>query len=217
MIAPAFVRTGCAVAACLALAAGVGPGGVPGVAALNTSAGQSTPASAKASTPLKYTLVAAASDVKAKVSFFGLASKTARFPRMNGTVRIVPGNPKDAAIDVTFDAAAIEVPDATTLKRLRGDKFFWVERYPTIRFVGRSIDLSSPTRGTVTGKLTARGVTRTQTLDVRFASDPAVQSGRPVAFTGNMEIDRRDYGMDSYQLIVGNTVDITLDARMAPG
>jgi polyisoprenoid-binding protein YceI len=167
-------------------------------------------------TPLRYTLDASASNVSAKVPFFGLASKTARFPRMQGAVTIVPGAPEQAVIDVTFDATAIEAPDAVTLGRLRGDKFFWVEKYPTIRFVGRSLTLSGPTRGTVSGELTARGITRPAKLAVTFDADPLAMQGKPVSFTGTTTIDRREYGMKSYQMIVGNKVDITLRARMVP-
>jgi polyisoprenoid-binding protein YceI len=169
-----------------------------------------------ASVPQRYTLDAAASNVSAKVPFFGLASKTARFPRMQGAVTIVPGAPERAVIDVTFDATAIEAPDSVTLARLRGDKFFWVEKYPTIRFLGRSIKLSSATRGTVSGELTARGVTRPATLAVTFDADPLARAGQPVSFTGTTTIDRREFGMKSYQLIVGNKVDIILKARMLP-
>ena len=172
---------------------------------------------AQGAAALDYRLDANSSDVSARVPFFGLASKTARFPRMQGRVRIVPGAPERAVIDVTFDAIQIEAPDETTLRRLRGEKFFWVERYPTIRFVGRSLDMTSPTSGTVTGQLTARGVTRTETLQVTFDSDPTTAGSGAITFTGEMEIDRRDYGMRSYQLIVGNTVDIRLRARMVPG
>lgn len=167
-------------------------------------------------TPLRYTLDASASNVSAKVPFFGLASKTARFPRMQGMVTIVPGAPEQAVIDVTFDATAIEAPDEVTLGRLRGDKFFWVEKYPTIRFVGHSLALAGPTRGTVSGELTARGVTRPAKLAVTFDADPLAMRGKPVSFTGTTTIDRREYGMKSYQLIVGNKVDITLKARMVP-
>lgn len=169
-----------------------------------------------ASVPQRYTLDAASSNVSAKVPFFGLASKTARFPRMEGAVTIVPGAPERALIDVTFDATAIEAPDSVTLARLRGEKFFWVEKYPTIRFVGRALKLSSATRGTVDGDLTARGVTRPATLAVTFDVDPVAQAGKPVSFTGTTTIDRRQFGMKSYQLIVGNQVDITLKARMVP-
>ena len=171
---------------------------------------------AQSDAPLNYRLDASASDVEARVAFFGLSSKTARFPRMQGNVTIVPGAPERAVIDVTFDASALEAPDETTMERLRGERFFWVERYPAISFVGRSLDLSSSTRGTVTGELTARGVTQIETLDVTFASDPTGTRGQAVTFTGEMKIDRRDYGMRSYQLIVGNTVNIKLSARMVP-
>lgn len=169
-----------------------------------------------AGVPQRYTLDANASNVSAQVPFFGLASKTARFPKMQGAVTIVPGAPEQAVIDVTFDATAIEAPDSVTLARLRGEKFFWVEKYPTIRFLGRSLKLSSATRGTVAGDLTARGVTRPATLDVTFTADPVAQAGKPVSFTGTTTIDRREFGMKSYQLIVGNKVDITLKARMVP-
>ena len=173
-------------------------------------------AGAPIGTPQRYTLDASASKVSAKVPFFGRASKTARVPRMQGAVTIVPGAPERAVIDVTFDATAIEAPDDVTLSRLRGDKFFWVEKHPNIRFVGRSLKLTSPTRGTVAGELTARGVTKPQTLTVTFDADPLAQVGKPVSFTGTTTIDRRQFGMTSYQLIVGNKVDITLKARMVP-
>ncbi|MBO6528184.1 YceI family protein [Erythrobacter sp.] len=173
---------------------------------------------ANTAAPLSFTLDAMGSNVTAKVAFFGLASKTARFPEMEGTVQIVPGEPERAVIDVTFDATALEAPDRTTLRRLRGEKFFWVERYPEIRFVGRSLNLESATRGIVAGELTARGVTLPQVLEVEFDRDPLTASpGEAIGFTGEMTIDRRDYGMKSYQIIVGNKVDISLRARMVPG
>jgi polyisoprenoid-binding protein YceI len=171
---------------------------------------------ANAAAPMHYTLDASASNVSAKVPFFGLASKTARFPRMQGAVTIVPGAPERAMIDVTFDATALEAPDEVTLQRLRGEKFFWVAKYPTIRFSGRSLILASPTRGTVTGELTARGVTRPATLSVTFDADPLSRKGQSVSFTGTTTIDRRQFGMKSYQLVVGNKVDIVLKARMLP-
>lgn len=172
---------------------------------------------ANSSAPRTFALDSGASEVSAKVAFFGLSSKTMKFPEMQGAVTIVPGAPERAKIDVTFDATALEASDKTTLRRLRGEKFFWVEKYPTVRFVGSSLKLSSPTRGTVAGDLTARGVTKPQTLDVRFERDPTqTGAGEAVRFTGTTTIDRRDYGMDSYKVIVGNKVKIKLKARMVP-
>ena len=59
-------------------------------------------------------------------------------------------------------------------------------------------------------------MTRPETLNVEFETDPTKASGVAITFTGEMEIDRRNYGMKSYQLIVGSNVDIRLRARMVP-
>ena len=170
-----------------------------------------------ANTPLNYMLDAKSSSVSAKVAFFGLASKTAGFPTMTGRVTIVPDRPADALIDVTIDARALTAPDNVTLQRLRGEKFFWVEKYPTVRFRGTRLTMRDATRGTVEGQLTARGVTRPETLSVTFDSPPtASAANKPIALTGEMVIDRRDYGMNAYRLVVGKDVTIRLQARMVP-
>lgn len=168
--------------------------------------------------PHSYILDTGASAVTAKVAFFGLASKTATFPSMVGKVTIVPDKPQEALVDVTLDARALVAPDNVTLRRLKGEKFFWVEKYPTVHFVGRRLEMTSPTTGTVHGRLTARGVTRDEQLSVTFDIPPdQAAPGEAVTLDGEMEIDRRNYGMTAYNFIVGKKVTIRLRARMVPG
>ena len=167
---------------------------------------------------LSYVVDSASSSVSAKVGFLGLGSKTAGFPNMSGKVRLTPEQPDQIDIDVTLDARALTAPDKVTLGRLRGDKFFWVERYPTVRFVGERMKLTSDRKGTVEGELTARGVTRPVTLAVSFDKAPMTAGrGEAITLTGTTTIDRRKFGMTSYSLVVGKQVDITLKARMVPG
>jgi len=172
---------------------------------------------ANTSAPVNYRLDESNSLLSAKVPFFGLSSKTATFPKMRGTATIVGNDPAKAEIDVTFDATSITAPDTVTLNRLKGEKFFWIEQYPSIRFKGRSLNMTSATKGTMTGRLTARGVTRDQTLTVKFDRNPLTAGARaPINFTATAKIDRRNYGMKSFQVIVGNKVDISLRARIVP-
>jgi polyisoprenoid-binding protein YceI len=172
---------------------------------------------ANASAPLNYRLDSNNSSVSAKVSFLGVGSRSAQFPKMYGSVVIVPEQPQRAKIDVTFDASALTSSDSSTTSRLKGEKFFWVSKYPNVRFVGTSLKMSNATEGTVTGQLTARGTTRDETLKVKFTSNPmTTPRGQAISFTGTTTIDRRKYGMKSYQLVVGNNVNITLKARMVP-
>lgn len=172
---------------------------------------------ANTNAPVNYRLDQSNSLLSAKVPFFGLSSKTATFPKMRGTAAIVGNDPSQAAMDVTFDATSITAPDSVTLGRLKSDKFFWVDEHPSIRFKGRGLTMTSATKGKITGKLTARGVTRNQALDVTFDRDPLkAGANAPINFTATAKIDRRDFGMNSFQLIVGNKVKITFDARIVP-
>lgn len=164
-----------------------------------------------------YLVDSAASNVSAKVPFFGLGSKTAGFPQMSGMVRLSPQRPDQIDLDVTLDARALTAPDTVTLARLRGDKFFWVDRHPTVRFVGDRMALTSDRKGTITGALTARGVTRPVTLAVTFDKPPhATAPGEAMTITGTTTIDRRKFGMTAYSLVVGRNVTITLKARIVP-
>ena len=77
--------------------------------------------------------------------------------------------------------------------------------------------MTSPTQGSVDGDLTARGVTRPVTLDVSFDMPPAEAAPDDIIIlTGTTRINRYDFGMKSYRLIVGKYVNIELRARMVP-
>lgn len=166
-----------------------------------------------------YRLDPPASAVSARVAFFGLASKTATFPSVSGRL-VLPQN-ADAAgfraitLDVVIDARKIDAPDPVTLQRLKGPGFFDVERFPTVRFKGRTLRMTGERTAFVIGALTARDVTRDETLAVTFDQPPTLEH-RPIQLDGQMRIDRRAYGMTAWPVIVGRQVTISIKARMVP-
>ena len=166
---------------------------------------------------LRYQLDSSHSQVAAKVGVMGLASKTARFPKMAGGIQLSPERLETINLDVTLDARALVANDDTTTKQLRGAKFFDVERHPTVRFTGQRMTMTGPTTAKLEGTITARGVTRPTLLSVSFAQPPAKATGRePITLTASGTIDRRDFGMTSYSMFVGKKVTITIRARMLP-
>ncbi len=173
---------------------------------------------ANASPVYNYTLDQADSEVTARVAFFGIASKTAGFPRMRGGITLSPAAPERIDLTVTLDARALTAPDKVTLERLRGPNFFDVARYPTITFTGRTMQMTGARDAAIDGMVTARGVTRPARLTVRFDAPPGDATGRsPIGLTATTAIDRRDFGMTAYPLIVGRKVTIRIRARMVPG
>ena len=165
----------------------------------------------------RYQIDSARSLVSAKVGFLGIASKTARFPQMSGRIALSPERLQTIDLDVELDARRLTAGDSVTLGRLKGKDFFDVERYPTVRFAGRNMQMTGAASATVAGEVTARGVTRPAVLMVTFRDPPAQVTGRdPIELTARTVIDRREFGMTAYSAVVGKKVTITIQARMVP-
>lgn len=176
-----------------------------------------TMASASGTGAIGYTIDPAHARVHAKVGFFGLGSKTARFPRIEGRVGLSDRDAKAVTLDVRIDAQALEAGDALTRSRLRGPDFFDVDHYPRVTFHATSMTRTGPHSANVAGTISARGVTRPAALAVDFSRDFAAMSGRePVHIAATTRIDRRDFGMTAYPLIVGRQVTIAIDADLVP-
>ncbi len=171
-----------------------------------------------ASPAYRYSLEESGSLVSAKVSFFGLASKSARFPRIAGQITLTPERLDAIDLDVTVDARALVASDKVTTERLKGEKFFDVEHHPTVRFTGQRMAMTGDRTARVDGEITARGVTRAARLAVTFTRPPVEATGlEPIGLSATTTIDRRDFGMTAYNFIVGRKVSITINARMMPG
>lgn len=166
---------------------------------------------------LRYRLDGPRSDVHAKVGFFGIASKTARFPAVTGGIDLDPNHLDAIRLDVVLDANALEAGDQVTLNRLKGPDFFDVAHHPVVRFTGKSMTMTGPVTATISGDLTARGVTRPTVLTVSFTDPPSRATGRePIRLSARAKIDRTDFGMTAYRLIVSKSVTITINAQMVP-
>ncbi|WP_176484591.1 YceI family protein [Sphingomonas spermidinifaciens] len=162
----------------------------------------------------RYAVDPARSTVNATVGFFGIGSKTARFPRVDGAVTVGEGGVR---LDVRLDAAALKASDGVTERRLKGENFFDVGRYPVVSFAGAGLKPTGPAAGTIQGNLTARGVTRPVTLEVRFSRPvAALGSGERFHVSAKTEIDRRDFGMTAYPVVVGRRVRIVIEADLQP-
>ena len=172
---------------------------------------------AGATTSYNFTIDAGASSVDAKVAFMGIGNRKALFPAVRGTVALTPDAMDRINLDVMIDATQLRADDSLTTNRLKGDAFFNVARYPTVRFQGTDLSMATQTSGIVRGNLTARGVTRPVTLNVSFSAPPSTTSLKePIRLTGVTTINRKDFGMTAYSLIVGKKVTISIRTKLVP-
>ncbi len=150
------------------------------------------------------------------------------FKNIHGTLEFDPENAAVSSVEAVIDARGIWTGEPERDAHLRSADFLDVEKYPEIRFRGREVELLSERDAKVTGELTIRGVTRRVTLDVRYHGrwqtpwwEDGVDKGPKTraGFVATTRINRHDFGvnwnstLDKGGIVVGNDVDITLDAE----
>lgn len=175
------------------------------------------PHAVRAQETLRYVVDKAVSRVDAKVAFFGIASKSARFPDMTGTFDVSPLDLERMAMEVDIDARTLTTGDSET-QRLRGKQFFDVVHHPILHFVGSRMTMTGDKSAVVEGRMTARGVTQPVRLTVTFSIPPVETGGyQPITITGTTLIDRYAFGMRAFPLIIGRMVKVRISARMVRG
>jgi polyisoprenoid-binding protein YceI len=165
----------------------------------------------------RFTLDPSSSSVDAKVAFMGVGNRKAYFPALRGKVLLSPAQMNQIDLDVSIDATQLKSDDNVTTGRLKGKDFFYVDKFPTVRFEGTQLSMTTATSGVVRGDLTARGMTRPVALNVVFSEPPAQANGKDaIRLTGVTTINRKDFGMTAYSLVVGKKVSITIRTRLLP-
>lgn len=120
------------------------------------------------------------------------------FKDVKGTIAFDKANPNNSKVEVTIPTASINTNHERRDTHLRGEDFFAAEKNPTITFVSKAITLDAKTnKGTMTGDLTMRGVTRPITLDVEMLGImPAGATGSVAGFSATGKLNRKDYGIN---------------------
>ena len=153
-----------------------------------------------------------------------LAISTVRgaFTKVSGTVQFDDKDISKSSVEVTIDAASVDtrVPDRD--KDLRSDRFFEVEKYPTLTFKSTKVEQVEAGKLKVTGDLTIHGVTKQVVLDVEgpTASVKDPWGNQRAAANATTKINRQDFGvkwnakMDNGGWVVGDDVAITIDVEL---
>jgi polyisoprenoid-binding protein YceI len=163
-----------------------------------------------AAQPVAYTIDPKKSDVVFSYST-ALSTGTGQFTNLGGTSTINDSEPTKTTVDAYIDTRTLRSADYQGI--LRGSDFFDVSRYPQMHFKSRSVRAKSATALEITGDITVKGVTRTIVLHSTLTPPGA---GGVRQFRARTRINRNDYNMTAYALLVGETVDIEIRAVLVP-
>lgn len=149
---------------------------------------------------------------KSKVEFeignLGLGSVDGEIKGMKGLVKFDKNNLSESKFDVTISPSTIYTENKKRDEHLKGDDFFTIEKYLTIRFISTSI--IKVENGYLTkGKLTILDTTK----EIEIPFNITESNGNSV-LEGEFQVNRFDYGLatESYKgsFMVGETADVKI-------
>ena len=141
-----------------------------------------------------------------------LSSGTGKFSKVSGTTNINDADPSKTTVDAVIDTRTLRA-DSLSEGQLRGADFFDVNRYPQMHFKSRNVRAKSATALEITGDITVKGVTRPIVL---HSSLTAPGPGGVRQFRAKTRINRNDFNMTAYAMLVGEAVDIEIRTVLVP-
>jgi polyisoprenoid-binding protein YceI len=147
--------------------------------------------------------------------FMGLAKQNGHFTRVDGTLQFDDNAPERSRVTATIATASLETGQPIVDDALKGSDFFNVVAEPAMTFKSQSVQSTGADTAEMTGDITVNGITKPVTLDVslRPHSNPALKySAGAREFIAKTRIKRSDFNMTAYQSMVGDEVDIEIDA-----
>lgn len=149
-----------------------------------------------------------------EINHFGFSTHHGQFNKTAGKI-MLDRAAKTGSIEITVQTATIGTGDPRLETELRGEKFFDVEKHPTMVFKSKSVKFNGEVPASAEGELTLLGVTRPLTLAIsrvvcaQHPYNKKEDCGAEV--TGTLK--RSDYGMKAFLPIVGDEVTLRIQVE----
>ena len=133
-----------------------------------------------------------------------------------GTFVFDPEDWSTARVEARIPVAGLELAEGKWRTAILGRNFFDAATYPEIRFVSTRVEPVDATHAKVFGQLTLRDVTREVQLDVvvhQVRRHPLPPFRRTAGFSATGVLHREQFGMTAWQSVVGDTVEIRIEAE----
>lgn len=151
----------------------------------------------KTSAKTKWSIDPTHSELAFKVRHMMITNVKGEFRKFDASFLTEGKDFSKSSIDVTVDATSIFTKDDSRDGHLKSADFFDTEKYPELRFKGKSFKQIDDDEYKLTGILTIKDVSREVELDVEFggiSKDP--WGNEKAGFTVEGKINRRDFGLN---------------------
>jgi polyisoprenoid-binding protein YceI len=151
-----------------------------------------------------------------QVSHAGFSSPIGTFSGVTGTLDFDPADWGTARVEVRIPIDTLQLGDDKWQGKILDGTFFDAKKYPEAHFVSTRVEHAQGSADAeVTGDLTLHGVTKPIVLHVKFnklARHP-LTFRRTAGFSATATLSRKDFGMDSWEKVVGDEVRLILEVE----
>ena len=144
-----------------------------------------------------------------EVNHVGYSTQRGRFNKSSGKI-VLDTAAKTGSVDITIDANSLDMGFAKWDEHMKGQDFFDVAEYPTIRFISDKLIFDGDKVVAAEGRFTLLAMTRPLTLRVEnfhcapFPLTRKMHCGADISAT----ISRTQFGMARYVPMVGDEIKL---------
>lgn len=176
------------------------------------------PASAQVVTSLSevssgsYAVEPSHTQVGFSVLHFGFTNYAGVFSNVSGTLSLDTKKPSASKLSVTIPVGSAQTTSARLDEELKNDQWFDAARFPNATFESTAVTVTGKNEATITGNLTLHGVTKPETLKVRFigAGVNTLDKKYTTGFEATGTIRRSDFGVKMYVPYVSDDVQLRI-------
>lgn len=168
-----------------------------------------------------WTLDKTHSSVGFAVEHMVVSETVGQFNDFTSTIKSDKPDFSDVKGDIVIQVASIDTKEPKRDGHLKSADFFDAEKFPTIKFEIKQFQKLSKKDYKLVGNLTMHGITRSVTLNGKFAGivkDPYGMTRTGIRISG--EIDRYDFGlkynaaMEAGGMVIGQKVEINCNIEL---
>lgn len=154
-------------------------------------------------------------DLLFSISHAGFTEKHGSFRDLDATLEYDAAKPENSQVTVVVKTDSLDTAFAPRDKDVKSEKFLDVAQYPEMRFVSTKVTREPDHMLRIDGDLTLHGVTKPLTLHAKLNKEaPNPFDKRPtLGFSATGSLKRSDFGIATYIPVIGDEVNLTIDAE----
>ena len=174
-------------------------------------------ATAHAGEPPRYVIDPVHTRVLFEIDHAGFSKAIGTVSGSEGSLQFDADDWSTAKLEVTVPMQRLDMGDSGWSASVFAPRFLDIKRYPQARFVSTRVERHEGNRGTVCGELTLHGTTRPLCMALvlnRIARYPLPPFRRTAGFSARASLKRSDFGMTSWRSLVGDEVELRIEAEL---